>query len=144
MGIARTWFGVTAAVIGLVWPLSASAQLSQVISLTEVLARTRQSPQIALIARLELKRAKLRRDDVTCLAQIHDRQWEKLKGTPIGPYECSFGGHVLVLIGRAEYLDAGGQKLKPTDPALKAKAVRVSERKFRWRWKKMPASQTYK
>jgi hypothetical protein len=136
--------GLSVLVLSLAWPGSATAQSSHVIPLTDVLARARASPQVALIARLELKRAKLKRDDVFCTAETNDRTWIHLRGTPIGPYECNFGERMLVLAGRIEYTDIAGQKLRASDPALKEKAARLTERRFNWRWKKQSLGESSK
>lgn len=142
MRFCRT--GLSALVLSLAVGGDAAAQVSHDIPLADVLARARTSPQIALIARLELKRSKLKRDDVFCAAEVKDRSWPHLQGSAVGPYECNFGARMLVLGGRVEFSDAAGHKLRPSDPALKEKAVRLTERRFSWRWKKQPPGQSFK
>ena len=127
-----------AAVFGclLVTTIASAQGLTRSVPLTDVLARAKTSPQVDLMVRLQLKRAKLKRDDVICQAQVVDRSWPKLSGGVVGPYECPIGPRTLVLMGKPIYADAASAKVRRSDPTLKERATVVRETHFRWRWRK--------
>jgi hypothetical protein len=116
--------------------VAAAEPLTQSMPLSEVLARTRSSPQVSLQVRLQLTRAKLKRDDVVCRAQVMDRTWAKLGGSVLGPYECPIGPRTLVLTAKPNFTDASGTKVRRSDPEVKQRAVSTRETRFQWRWKK--------
>jgi hypothetical protein len=115
----------------------AAQGLTQSVPLTEVLARARTSPQVQLLVRLQLKRAKLRRDDVLCQAHVVDRSWMRLGGTVVGPYDCQIGPRILTLTATPRYTDASGARLRGAEIGMKEQATRVDEQQFRWRWRKV-------
>jgi hypothetical protein len=139
--VQATTAAVTAAVIMVLMavgppprPAAAADGLTRSVPLSEVLSRARSSPRVELVVRLQLKQAKVRRDDVLCSAQVADRSWSKLAGTAHGPYTCAIGARMLRLEPKTKYADANGERLRSSDPAIKDRATSVSEHRFQVRW----------
>lgn len=114
----------------------AAAASEKSVPLRDVLARARTSPQVELQVRLQLKIAKVSRNDVVCRSRVLDQSWRRLDGNVTGPYECPIGSRVLVLTSKVMYVDAAGARISRSDPALHEKAVAIRETRFRWRWRK--------
>jgi hypothetical protein len=103
--------------------------------LTDVLAVAKPYPNLLLQVKLELVRANLKRDQVICAAERFDNRWVALSGGRLAPYECKIGTRTLVVSAAQTYYDKAGHRLKPTDAALPAKAVKVQEARLKWSWK---------
>ena len=131
--IAILAFGVTA---------SAQAQLTVPLvtqggsmPLEAVLAVAKPYPNLLLQVRLELVRANLKRDAVTCSAGRYDNRWTLLSGTRLAPYECKIGRRTLVISAAQTYYDRNGKRLVTTDTATPGRAVKVKESRLKWSWK---------
>ena len=136
---SRHVVGLTVAAAALAGAFATAADADSLhtsIPLREVLARARSNPQVELMVRLQLKRENVRREDVICRATVLDRNWHRLSGTYLSPYDCVIGSSRLVLTSKPVYLDASGQRMRRSDPELRSRAVQVNEHFFRWRWQR--------
>jgi hypothetical protein len=104
------------------------------LALTSVLANARGAPRLKIETRLRLLAAKQKVEDVTCATRRYASSWTGLGGTVFAPYECPVGGKILFITARQTYYDAAGRRLAPSDPDLMAKAAKVTQTNFKWRW----------
>lgn len=104
------------------------------LPLRDVMALAKPYPNLITQIRLQLVRANLKADKVTCAAKRFDATWTSLGGGRAGPYSCAIGKRVVIIETQATYRDKNGRKLQPTDPALPAKATRVTEAGLKWVW----------
>lgn len=111
------------------------------IPLGDVLARTRTNVSLQVQIRLQLHRARLARSDVWCRATVLGTGWARLDGARAGPYVCPIGTRTLFLTGTYVFSDMNGAKLAAGDPDLQAKAAKVAETRFKWRWQNTPTEQ---
>lgn len=110
------------------------SNLTAPMQLGDVLLRARINASLQLQIRLQLHRAKLKREDVWCRAAVFEARWVHLAGQLVSPYICPIGRRTLFLTGTYAFTDARGNKLVGSDPDLPVKAVRVTESRFKWRW----------
>jgi hypothetical protein len=103
--------------------------------LEAVLAVAKPYPNLLLQVRLQLVRANLKRDAVTCGAGRYDARWTQLGGTRLAPYECKIGKQTLVITAAQTYYDRNGKRLVPADVTTPAKAAKVKESGLKWSWK---------
>ena len=100
----------------------------------EVLALARDYPNLYLQVRLQLVRANLKRDDVSCAARSLPASLGKLAGTAVAPYSCTIGKRTVEITARQTFYDANGHKLGSAAASM-AKAVRVAQANLTWRWR---------
>jgi hypothetical protein len=105
------------------------------LPLEQVLAVAKPYPNLLLQVRLELVRANLKRDAVSCGAGRYDARWATLSGNRLAPYECKIGKRTLVITAAQTFYDRNGRRLVPTDAATPAKAATVRESGLKWSWK---------
>jgi hypothetical protein len=105
------------------------------LPLGDVMAVAKPYPNLLLQVRLELVRANLKRDTVTCAAGRYDNRWLQLGATRLAPYECRIGQRTLVITASQTYYDRNGKRLAPADAATPAKAAKVRESGLKWSWK---------
>jgi hypothetical protein len=103
--------------------------------LEAVLAVAKPYPNLLLQVRLQLVRANLKRDAVTCGAGRYDARWTQLSGARLAPYECKIGAQTLVISAAQTYYDRNGRRLAPADVTTPAKAAKVKESGLKWSWK---------
>jgi hypothetical protein len=103
--------------------------------LEAVLAVAKPYPNLLLQVRLQLVRANLKRDAVTCGAGRYDARWTQLSGARLAPYECKIGKQTLMISAAQTYYDRNGKRLAPADVTTPAKAVKVKESGLKWSWK---------
>jgi hypothetical protein len=103
--------------------------------LEAVLAVAKPYPNLILQVRLQLVRANLKREAVSCGAARYDARWAQLSGTRLAPYECKFGLQTLVISASQTYYDRNGKRLLPADTSTPAKATKVKESGLKWNWK---------
>jgi hypothetical protein len=103
--------------------------------LEAVLAVAKPYPNLLLQVRLQLVRANLKRDAVTCGAGRHDARWTQLSGARLAPYECKIGRQTLVITAAQTYYDRNGKRLTLSDTTTPAKASKVTESSLKWSWK---------
>jgi len=112
----------------------AASEKSARVPLADVLAVARDYPNLYLQVRLQLVRANLKRDDVSCAARSLPASLGKLAGTAVAPYSCAIGRRTVEIAARQTFYDANGHKLGSA-PASMAKAVRVVQTNLTWRWR---------
>jgi hypothetical protein len=105
------------------------------VPLAEVLDVAKPYPNLLLQVRLQLVRANLKRDVVTCASGRYDGRWVGLSGTKQAPYECRIGSRTLVITAAQTFFDRNGRRLTAADAATPAKAVKVKESGLKWSWK---------
>jgi hypothetical protein len=105
------------------------------LPLEQVLAVAKPYPNLLLQVRLELVRANLKRDAVTCGAGRYDARWLQLSGSRLAPYECKIGTRTLVITASQTFYDRNGKRLVPADANTPAKAAKVREGGLKWSWK---------
>jgi hypothetical protein len=103
--------------------------------LEAVLAVAKPYPNLLLQVRLQLVRANLKRDAVTCGAGRYDARWTQLSGARLAPYECKIGRQTLVISAAQTFYDRNGKRLAPGDVTTPAKAAKVKESGLKWSWK---------
>jgi hypothetical protein len=103
--------------------------------LEAVLVVAKPYPNLLLQVRLQLVRANLKRDAVTCGAGRYDARWTQLNGARLAPYECKIGKQTLVISAAQTYYDRNGRRLAPADVTTPAKAAKVKESGLKWNWK---------
>jgi hypothetical protein len=103
--------------------------------LEAVLAVAKPYPNLLLQVRLQLVRANLKRDAVTCGAGRYDIRWVQLSGARLAPYECKIGTQTLVISAAQTYYDRNGKRLAAADVTTPAKAAKVRESGLKWSWK---------
>lgn len=112
----------------------AAGEQSARVPLAEVLALARDYPNLYLQVRLQLVRANLKRDDVSCAARSLPASLGKLAGTAVAPYSCTIGKRTVEITARQTFYDANGHKLGSAAASM-AKAVRVAQANLTWRWR---------
>jgi hypothetical protein len=105
------------------------------LPLEAVMTVARPYPNLLLQVRLELVRANLKRDAVTCAAGRYDNRWTLLSGARLAPYECKIGTRTLMISAAQTYYDRNGKRLPAADPATPAKAAKVKESGLKWSWR---------
>ena len=105
------------------------------LPLTDVLEVTKPYPNLTLQIRLQLVRANLKREQVTCSGDRFGTQWTSLGGARLAPYACPIGKRSLLISAKQTYFDKNGRKVKPEDPELMRKAAKVKEAGLTWKWK---------
>ena len=105
------------------------------LPLSDVLVVAKGYPNLVTQVRLRLVATGQKADKVVCTAQRLDNRWAGLSGARIAPYICPVGKRTLTVTATPTYYDKAGYKLKTSDPALAAKAVRVVESRLQWSWK---------
>lgn len=105
------------------------------VPLTEVLDVAKPYPNLVLQVRLQLVRANLKREQVTCSGRRFGNQWTKLGGARLAPYECQIGKQKLIVEAAQSYADVNGRKLKIADKDIMLKAATVKESSLKWKWK---------
>lgn len=105
------------------------------LPLTDVLDVAKPYPNLVTQVRLRLIASNLSKDKVTCTGQRFSNVWKGLGGARLAPYVCPIGKRTLTITAEPTYYDKAGYKLKPTDPALPAKAAKVVESRLKWSWK---------
>jgi hypothetical protein len=103
--------------------------------LEAVMAVAKPYPNLLLQVRLQLVRANLKRDAVTCGAGRYDARWTQLSGARLAPYECKIGNQTLLISAAQTYYDRNGKRLPPADVTTPAKAAKVKESGLKWSWK---------
>jgi hypothetical protein len=103
--------------------------------LEAVMAVAKPYPNLLLQVRLQLVRANLKRDAVTCGAGRHDARWTQLSGARLAPYECKIGNQTLLISAAQTYYDRNGKRLPPADVTTPTKAAKVKESGLKWSWK---------
>ena len=103
--------------------------------LEAVLAVAKPYPNLLLQVRLQLVRANLKRDAVTCGAGRYDARWVQLSGARLAPYECKIGARTLLISAAQTYYDRNGKRLSAADVTTPAKAAKVKESGLKWSWK---------
>jgi hypothetical protein len=117
-------------------PLQSQAQSQGgSMPLEAVLAVAKPYPNLLLQVRLQLVRANLKRDAVTCGAGRYDARWTQLSGARLAPYECKIGRQTLVISAAQTFYDRNGKRLAPGDVTTPAKAAKVKESGLKWSWK---------
>lgn len=102
--------------------------------LADVMALAKPYPNLVLLIRLQLVRANLKREQVTCASERVPDAWARLAGQRHAPYTCVIGRRTLVVTATQTWLDAAGHKVKPNDPDIARKAARLTERNLKWTW----------
>ncbi len=103
--------------------------------LAEVLEVAKPYPNLTTQVRLRLIASNTTKEKVTCTAQRFANSWTGLGGARLAPYVCPIGKRTLTITAEPTYYDKAGYKLKPNDPALSTKAVKVAESRLKWSWK---------
>ena len=124
-----------AVVLGLWAAAPAAAYRFTGMPLADVLDIAKPYPNLVLQIRLQLVRANLKREQVTCLSERVPDGYSALAGRRMAPYHCPIGRRTLVVTAAQTYYDAGGRKLSPRDPDLARKAAKVTEAGLKWTWK---------
>jgi hypothetical protein len=119
---------------GPVYALS-PARVAAKVPLIDVTTLAKPYPNLLLQIRLELLRANLSRDKVTCTGDQMDGTWHQMKTAVIGPYQCKIGRRTLVVTTTPVFYDAKGYRLSPTAADVALKATRVQETKLKWTWR---------
>jgi hypothetical protein len=135
-------FGLAFSVLATFVAMPAQAQLSPPsvkqggsMPLEAVLEVAKPYPNLLLQVRLQLVRANLKRDAVTCDAGRYDQRWLQLAGARLAPYECRIGKQSLVITAAQTYYDRNGKRLPPGEATTPAKAAKVKESGLKWSWK---------
>ncbi len=105
------------------------------IPLTGVIEMAKPYPNLVLQVRLQLVRANLKREQVTCTAARFGSQWQNLGGKSLGPYQCPIGKRTLAITSLHTFLDRNGRKVRADDPQVTAKAAVIRESGLTWNWK---------
>jgi hypothetical protein len=102
--------------------------------LTEIIDLARPYPNLVLQMRLQLVRANLKREQVSCAGGRYSAQWSTLGGGRLAPYTCPIGKRTLRIEAAQTYFDRNGRKIKVTDPEVMARAATVKESALTWQW----------
>ncbi len=113
---------------------TASAQGGS-LPLDDVMTRMKSYPNLVMQIRLQLLRARKKRNEVVCVGSRFGNHWLKLGGARTLPYECPIGKRTIHIKGTVVYEDASGRRLKDNDPDLPRKAARVRETRVTWTWR---------
>ena len=105
------------------------------LPLDDILVLAKPYPNLVMQVRLELVRAGLKREQVTCSGARFGNQWTSLGGARLAPYQCPIGKRTLVVEARQSYFDRNGRRVKPDDLDLMRKAATVRETGLTWQWK---------
>jgi hypothetical protein len=109
----------------------ATARQPTDVPLEHVLALAKPYPNLVLQIRLELVRASLKRENVSCAATPAGAGNPRLAAVRIAPYRCTIGKRQLIVETTPTFLDAGGRRLKGADLS---RAASVREERLKWRW----------
>ena len=113
---------------------AAAAEDAVRVPLADVLALAKGYPNLVQQVRLELVRAGVKREAVTCQARRLPSTFGKLGGTSVAPYRCGIGKRTLEITARQTFYDANGHKLAD-GAAIAARAVRVAQTNLAWGWR---------
>lgn len=113
---------------------TASARAPATVPLDHILELAKPYPNLIVQIRLQLVRANLKREQVTCTSQPAPAGMVHLQGRGIAPYTCQIGKQRLSVSAIATFLDADGRRINSRDPAGAAKTVSVRETGLKWRW----------
>jgi hypothetical protein len=105
------------------------------VPLADVITLAKPYPNLVLQVRLQLVRANLKREQVTCTAARFGSQWQNLGGKSLGPYQCPIGKRTLAITSAHTFLDRNGRKVRADDPQVTAKAAVIKESGLTWKWK---------
>jgi len=113
----------------------AGARTLSTVPLDHVLELARPYPNLVVQIRLQLVRAGLKREQVTCTAEPVPPRWSGLQGRGIAPYTCPIGKQRLTITATTAFLDVSGRRITSAEPAQAARATEVRETGLKWRWR---------
>lgn len=105
------------------------------LPLTEVMANTKSARRLALVIRVNLLRAGVKADKVTCSAARYPNAWTHLGGARVSPYVCKIGKRELTVTSKRNYFDKAGRRISPRSKDVQKLAAKVTETDISWRWK---------
>ena len=125
---------VAFATVALLAP-SAEARPTAGQPLAEILDLAKPYPNLLVEVRLQLLRAGLKREQVSCASERLDGAWTALANRRTAPYACPIGKRTLHIQATPQYYDSKGRRLELRDKELAGKAARLTETHWKWQWR---------